>query len=74
MTRSEFDAKFNERYKESLLTLTDADSLKARLEKVSKGNNKISNDALFSEAILLSVEVNKKLLHSVLTDVLEFDE
>lgn len=36
MTRSEFDAKFNERYKESLLTLTDADSLKARLEKVSK--------------------------------------
>lgn len=74
MTRSEFDTKFNERYKESLLTLTDADSLKARLEKVSKGNNKISNDALFSEAILLSVEVNKKLLHSVLTDVLEFDE
>lgn len=74
MTRSEFDAKFNERYKESLLTLTDSDSLKARLEKVSKGNNKISNDALFSEAILLSVEVNKKLLHSVLTDVLEFDE
>ena len=74
MTRSEFDAKFNEKYKESLLALTDADSLKARLEKVSKGNNKISNEALFSEAILLSIEVNKKLLHSVLTDVLEFDE
>ena len=74
MTRSEFDAKFNEKYKESLLSLTDADSLKARLEKVSKGNNKISNEALFSEAILLSIEVNKKLLHSVLTDVLEFDE
>lgn len=74
MTRSEFDAKFNERYKESLLTLTDADSLKARLEKVSKGNNKISNDVLFTEAIMLSIEVNKKLLHSVLTDILEFDE
>ena len=74
MTRSEFDAKFNERYKESLLSLTDADSLKARLEKVSKGNSKISNEALFSEAIMLSIEVNKKLLHSVLTDILEFDE
>lgn len=74
MTRSEFDAKFNEKYKESLLALTDADSLKARLEKVSNGNNKISNEALFSEAILLSIEVNKKLLHSVLIDVLEFDE
>lgn len=74
MTRSEFDAKFNEKYKESLLTLTDADSLKARLEKVSNGNNKISNESLFSEAILLSIEVNKKLLHSVLIDVLEFDE
>lgn len=74
MTRSEFDAKFNEKYKESLLALTDADSLKARLEKVSNGNNKISNESLFSEAILLSIEVNKKLLHSVLIDVLEFDE
>lgn len=74
MTRSEFDAKFNEKFKESLLSLTDADSLKARLEKASNGDNKISNVALFSEALLLSIEVNKKLLHSVLTDVLEFDE
>lgn len=74
MTRSEFDAKFNERYKESLLSLTDTDSLKARLKKEAKENNKISSDALFSEAIMLSIEVNKKLLHSVLTDVLEFDE
>lgn len=74
MTRNEFNSKFNETYKESLLSLANPDSLKARLEKASNGNNKISNEDLFSEAIILSIEVNKKILHSVLTDVLEFDE
>lgn len=74
MTKSEFETKFNEKYKESLLSLTDANFLKSRLEKVSKGNNKISNEALFSEAIMLSIEVNKKLLYSVLTDVLELSD
>lgn len=74
MTRAEFDAKFNEKYKESLLSLVNPDYLKARLKKISNADNKISSEALFTEAIMLSIEVNKKFLHSVLTDVLEFDE
>lgn len=74
MTRSEFDAKFNEKYKEALLSVGNPDILKARLEKVATENRKISNEDLCINMLLLSAEFSKNLIHSVLTDVLEFDE
>lgn len=74
MTKKEFNTKFNELYKNSLMTLANEDELKSRLKKFASESNTISTEDLFSEAILLSLEVSKNFIHSILEEMLEFSE
>jgi hypothetical protein len=74
MTKKEFNTKFNELYKNSLLALADKDELKSRLKKFADESNTISTEELFSEAILLSIEVSKNFIHSILEEILEFSD
>lgn len=74
MTKSEFDTKFNEKYKEIMLSFANAETLKKHLEKVADENGKITQQALFAESFLLSAEFSKNFIYSVLTDILELHD
>ena len=74
MTKSEFDTLFGDRYNGVLASLDGGEAIKERLRRTSGGSNSIPRDALFAEALMLSFELSAKLLHSVLTEVLEFGD
>ncbi len=74
MTKNEFNAKFDKKYKETLEYYYNKNIILDHLKKYADENNNISTDTLFIESVLISSELNKKFLYSLLTDVLEFDD
>ncbi len=74
MTKSEFNEKFNRRYNELLQPYKDVKTLKSYLSKSQNENQKISTEELCIDLFMLSIELNKKLIHSVLIDTLEFSD
>lgn len=74
MTKSEFDVKFNEKYKEALLAYSNDEYLKSQLEKFVDEDRVLTKDALLLGSLMLSAEFTKNFIHSILTDILELPE
>lgn len=74
MTKQEFDKKFSNAYKNVLQSSEYKTLIKQKLESEASKCNKISYEELATVVLSLSVELNKKIMYSVLSELLEPDE
>lgn len=74
MTRKEFDQKFNEKCNQVLQSYNDKEVLKSYLSESDNKTKNISTEELLINLFLLSFKINKELIHSVLTEILEFSD
>lgn len=74
MTKSEFNAKFDECYSSFLRRIAETDLIAKRLKELTHDKSPISSEEVISSALILSWELNASLLRSVLQEALEFDD
>ena len=74
MTKDEFNVKFDKEYINALKHGFSEDFLKETTQLLANKDNGLSTNAILTEAILVSSEINKKFLYSLLSGILEFDE
>lgn len=72
MTRNEFEAKFNASYQTAVETWLSEEKIDTILKENLK--DPVSTTNLVSSIFLLSLKCNKDVIHSVLSEVLEFDD
>lgn len=74
MTKAEFNALFDDCYRETLSLLSDRDAMQKRLQRAVDENGKFKNEAVLGEAVRLSFDLTASLLRSVLAEVLDLSD
>lgn len=74
MTKSDFNAAYDECYSSFLRRTLETDLIANRMEELLRDKNPASNGDLVSSVFTLSLELNASFLRSVLQEVLEFDD
>lgn len=74
MTKNDFSLLFDSSYKKALEKYANKNAIETMLLNYADENGKIDSGSLSVMAIMTSLEMNKVVLKTVLSEVLEFDE
>lgn len=74
MTKNDFSLLFDSSYQKALEKYANKNAMETMLLKYADENGKIDSGSLSVMAIMTSLEMNKVVLKTVLSEVLEFDE
>ncbi len=74
MSKDEFDKRFSQTFSDAMRSVDFPELIQQELNKNANGNGKISYEDLASTILLLSIQINKKVMQSVLSDFLQIDQ
>ncbi len=74
MTKQEFDEKFKSSYQSVLQSTETKNLIEQTLKSKSVENEKITQEAVLESVFQLSLTLNQRILRSVLSNILEFDD
>lgn len=74
MTKQEFDDKFTSSYQSVLQSAETKNLIEQTLKSKSVENEKITQEAVMESVFQLSLTLNQRILRSVLSNILEFDD
>ncbi len=74
MSKDEFDKRFSQTFSDAMRSMNFPELIQQELKKSANENGKISYEDLASSILLLSIQINKKVMQSVLSDFLQIDQ